>query len=184
MPIGRYSEKQVKEFIKLARKAIESEFSGDKLKVPDKLAFRQARGVFVTLTKNKDLKGCVGFPNASYALGDAIIKTAKLSAFHDSRFFPLAKEELKDIKVEISVLTDPSEIKGNVAKEFDLGKDGLICEYLGYKGLLLPQVASEHKMNRIEFLEAVCEKAGLPKDSWQNSNVKFYKFQVQLFKEG
>jgi len=183
MFIGRYSEKQGQEFIKLAKKAIESEFNGERIKVPNKLIFRQARGVFVTLTKKEDLRGCVGFPNASYALGDAIIKIAKLSAFHDSRFFPLDKEELKDIKVEISVLTEPSEIKGDIAKEFDLGRDGLICKYLSYSGLLLPQVAIEHKMDKIEFLEAVCEKAGLPKDSWQNDNVKFYKFQAQLFKE-
>lgn len=179
----KYSEKQGREFIELARKAIESEFSKEKIRIPDKLGFRQARGVFVTLTKDRELRGCVGFPNAGYALGDALVRAAKSAAFSDLRFSPLSREELKNIKIEISILTEPSEIKGDVAKEFDLGKEGLICEYLGYSGLLLPQVAVEHKMDKIEFLEAVCEKAGLPKDFWKNNNIKFFKFQVQIFKE-
>lgn len=182
MPIGKYSKKQGREFIKLAKEIIESEFNDKKVEIPDKLGFRQARGVFITLTKNKNLRGCVGFPHASYALGDAIVKAAKLAAFHDSRFSPLNKEELKDIKIEVSILTEPSEIR-DIAKEFNMGEDGLICNYLGYSGLLLPQVAIEHKMNKIDFLEAVCGKAGLPKNFWQNDNIKFHKFQVQLFRE-
>lgn len=183
MHIAKYTKRQGQEFIKLAKKAIRSEFTKEEIKVPDKLAFRQARGVFVTLVKNGKLRGCVGFPNAIYSLGDSIVKVAKSSAFNDSRFSPLDVGELKDIKIEISILTEPAEIKGNIAKQFELGEDGLICQCLGYNGLLLPQVANEHKMDKIQFLECVCEKAGLPKDFWQNNNVKFYKFQAQVFKE-
>jgi hypothetical protein len=54
---------------------------------------------------------------------------------------------------------------------------------MGYSGLLLPQVATEYKMSRIEFIEALCSKAGLPKNTWQNKNFKIYKFQAQIFEE-
>ncbi|MBU3906625.1 MAG: TIGR00296 family protein [Nanoarchaeota archaeon] len=181
--IAGYSEEQGQELIQLARKAIESKFSGEKVIVPDKKEFRQARGVFVTLNKKGKLRGCIGFPHASFAVGEAVVKAAKSAAFEDPRFAPLEKDEINGIKIEVSVLTEPSEIKGSPAKEIEVGKDGLICECLGFSGLLLPQVAVEYKMNKIQFLEAVCEKAGLPKDFWQNKNAKFYKFQAQIFKE-
>ena len=189
--IGKYSEENGKELIQLARKAIESKFNvnsakgEDEIEIPNKKEYKQARGVFVTLTSKKDgrLRGCVGFSDAVYSLGEAVVKAARLAAFEDTRFKPLKEEELNKINIEISILTQPFLISGNVATEYEVGKDGLICECLGYRGLLLPQIAEEHNMDKIEFLESVCEKAGLPKDYWQNSNVKFYKFRVQSFKE-
>jgi len=181
--IAKYTKEQGKEFIKLARKSIESGFSGEKIQIPDKTEFRQARGVFVTLTKNKALRGCIGLTHSIYPIGETIVKMARAAAFEDPRFSPLKQEELKDIKIEISILTEPSEVKGNIIKNFELGKDGLICGFMGYSALFLPQVATEHKMNKIEFLENLCQKAGLPKDNWQNKNTRFYKFQVQIFEE-
>ncbi len=59
----------------------------------------------------------------------------------------------------------------------------MIINYMGYSGLLLPQVATENDMNKLEFLEAICEKAGLPKDKWQDDRARLSVFQVQIFKE-
>jgi len=185
MLTAKYSDAQGDEFLDFARKVLEVQFSGEEIKVPDKLHFRQARGVFVTLTKKSKLRGCVGFPHASYSLGDAIKQSVKAAAFEDFRFPPVIGEEVKNLKIEISVLTEPYEIEksDDWVKKIEIGKDGLICKYLGYSGLLLPQVATENKMSKLEFLEAVCQKAGIPKDSWQNPNTKFYKFHAQIFKE-
>lgn len=177
---GEYSKEDGEKLIKLARESIEEEFSRKKPDMPEGKQFRQARGVFVTLTKNKRLRGCIGYPYPTLPVSQAVIQAAKSSAFSDPRFPALKQEELKDIKIEISILTIPQECKPN---EVQVGKDGLMCNYLGYSGLLLPQVATEYKMSRIEFLEALCSKAGLPNNNWQNKNFKLWKFQCQIFKE-
>lgn len=181
--LGEYTKEDGKKLLELARQAIEEQFFGKKPEILDELKekqFKQARGVFVTLHKNKELRGCIGFPMPIMAITEAVMKAAKASAFSDYRFKKLKQEELQDIKIELSILTIPQDCKPN---EITIGKDGLICEYLGYSGLLLPQVATEYKMNRIEFLEVLCNKAGLPNDTWQNKNFKLKKFQCQIFKE-
>lgn len=181
--ITKYSEEHGKKFIQLARDSIKSSFSKEKLLIPSTLEFKQARGVFVTLWKKQKLRGCIGYPRADYSLGEAIVRASRVAAFNDPRFQKVREDELELIKIEISILTEPYLISKNPIKEIEIGRDGLICEFMGYSGLLLPQVAIEHKMDKIKFLESVCEKAGLPKDSWQNENIKFYKFQAQIFKE-
>jgi len=181
---GSYDAKDAEQLIKLARHAIISEFNGEKekIKLPEGKQFKQARGVFVTLMvwPGRQLRGCIGFPEPSLPLAQAVAEAAKSAAFHDPRFFPLKKEEFGKIIIEISILTLPQKCN---SKEVEVGKDGLIIDYVGYSGLLLPQVASEHKMSRIEFLEAICQKAGLPKDSWQNKNCLLQRFQAQIFAE-
>jgi len=178
--IGEYIKEDGKKLLKLARESIEEEFSGKKPEMPEEKQFKQARGVFVTLTSKGKLRGCVGFPYPNFSVSEAVYKAAKSAAFSDYRFPKLEKEELKDIKIEISILTLPQECS---VKDIKIGKDGLICNYLGYQGLLLPQVATEYKFSRIEFLECLCNKAGLPNNTWQNKNFKLWKFSCQIFKE-
>jgi len=178
--IGEYSKEDGIKLLKLARESIEENFSGKK---PEKLEgkqFKQARGVFVTLNKKNELRGCIGFPYPNYPIVEAVYQAAKQAAFSDPRFPQLKEEELKDIKIEISILTIPQECE---VKDVKVGRDGLMCNYLGYQGLLLPQVATENKFDRIKFLECLCNKAGLPDNSWQNKNFKLFKFQCQIFKE-
>jgi len=178
--IGEYTKEDGRKLLKLARQSIEEEFSSKKPEMPEGKQFRQARGVFVTLHKKGNLRGCIGFPYPSLSLNEAVYKAAKQAAFSDFRFLPLKQEEMKEIRIEISILTLPQECS---VKDIKIGKDGLICNYLGYQGLLLPQVASEYKMDRIQFLECLCNKAGLPNNNWQNKNFKLWKFQAQIFKE-
>ncbi len=183
--LGFYSEEEGKQLLQIARESIQQEFSNkfdeDIKNLRDKKQFKQLRGVFVTLYYKDKLRGCVGFPQPDYSIFEAIYKVAKQAAFSDSRFMSLEESELKDIKIEISVLTSPEIVKDT--KEIEIGKHGLICNYIGYSGLLLPQVATEHNLNRIEFLECLCEKANLPKDTWQNKNFKLQKFEAQIFRE-
>ncbi len=168
--------------IKLARQAIASELSGGKIRIPDDKIFKEKRGVFVTLTIGKKLRGCIGFPYPLLPLGEAIVKAAKSAAFSDPRFPPLNKQEFSDIKVEISILSVPERVKTSL-EEIKIGEDGLMCEYQGFGGLLLPQVAVEHKMDAEKFLRALCEKAGLPLDSWKQLGFKLWKFQAKIIKE-
>ncbi len=175
-----YTTKAAKKLIELARQAIRSEFTGKKIKVLEDKKLREKRGVFVTLKKKGELRGCIGFPEPVMPLNKAVVQAAKYAAFSDPRFPPLKKEELGKIKIEISILTKPKICK---PEDVEIGEDGLICEYKRYYGLLLPQVATEHKMSREEFIEAVCMKAGLSRDAWGKPDFKLYKFRAQIFEE-
>lgn len=173
--------------IKLARGSISSYFLQ---KEPDTSAvkhFSDRQGVFVTLYKNKQLMGCIGFPEPVFPLFEAIIKSARSAAFEDPRFPPLKKEELKHIKIEISVLSVPTLIEvekpEDYFKKIKIGKDGLIIRSSLGSGLLLPQVATEYNWGVKEFLGHLCEKAWLKQDAWKNTNNQIYKFQAQIFRE-
>jgi len=178
--VGEYTKEDGKFLLKLARESILEEFSKNKPKIPEGKQFKQARGVFVTLTKEGELRGCIGFPLPQYSVAEGIYLAAKSAAFEDTRFIPVKEEELEDIKIEISILTLPQDCKPQGIK---VGEDGIICHYVGYSGLLLPQVATENKMDRIKFLECLCNKASLPKDAWQKPGFKLQKFQAEIFDE-
>jgi len=181
------TKKQGEKLLKLARKSIESYFSGiEGGYEKEKKEFSEKQGVFVTLHKDKELRGCIGFPYPFLPLSEAIFQAARAAAFDDPRFLPLDKDELKNIKIEISVLSVPREIKckkEKICESIKIGKDGLIIQLNGNSGLLLPQVALEWKWNEKEFLENCCQKAGLEKDAWLDDNCKIFKFQAQIFNE-
>lgn len=180
---------QAKKLIKLSRESISSYFSDKNVNVKDiKDEFSEVLGVFVTLNKNGELRGCIGFPEPVYPLYDGIIKAAYSAAFSDPRFPPVDKNELSDISIEISVLTKPEKIivkkTDEYIKEVKVGRDGLIIRAGMGSGLLLPQVATEYKWDSKTFLEQTCVKAGLPPDSWQNTeSIEVYRFQSQVFSE-
>ena len=178
---------QGKALVKLARKAIESVFSKKKLDyAKEKKEFSKKLGVFVTIHKNKELRGCVGFPYPVKPLAEAVVEVAKSAAFSDGRFPPLVESELKKIDMEISVLTEPELIQAEhheLPEKIKIGTDGLIVQFAGFSGLLLPQVAKEQKWNAVDFLRGVCVKAGLPAETWLNPACKMFKFQAQIFNE-
>ncbi len=158
---------------------MESYFSGG----PDPFhEMEEKRGVFVTLRKN-GLRGCIGFPLPVMSLGDAVIEAAR-SAANDPRFPPLQESELDEVEIEVSVLTVPEKLEEPGPEKVEVGKDGLIIDYKGRRGLLLPQVAPEHGMDSEEFLNAVCEKAGLPPGTWKRERAVVKTFQAEVFSEG
>ena len=85
--------------------------------------------------------------------------------------------------VEVSVLSDPKLLQGDYLSQIKIGEDGLIVEYEGHKGLLLPGVAVEHGLNVQYFLEHTCIKAGLSKDMWKDKNCKVYSLKTEIFFE-
>ena len=170
------------EYVKLAKEAIASEFSGKKVRIPPYKELKEKRGVFVTLKKNGELRGCIGFPYPNYELGEAIILAAKSAAFSDPRFPPLSEEEFIECKLEVSVLSVPVECEAKPEK-IKIGKDGLMCEFNEQGGLLLPQVAPEQGWNSVQFLEGLCMKAGLPRNSWKEKGFKLWKFQANIVDE-
>jgi uncharacterized protein len=178
---------QGKKLLKLARNSIVSWLEKKELNFDkEKKKFIQKRGIFVTLKKDGDLRGCIGYPYPVLPLAEAVFQAARAAAFNDPRFEPVEKEELKDITIEISVLTVPKEIIFKDERIFDeivTGRDGLIIQDGSYSGLLLPQVAEEYQWSSLQFLEACCQKACLPNKAWQDPLCKIFKFQAQIFSE-
>ncbi len=178
-----------KMLVGLARKSIESYVRGKEIivapEVPKKL--KELRGVFVTLTKHGKLRGCIGQPFPTMPLVDAVIDSAISSATRDPRFPPVRAEELKEIEIELSVLSVPEEIKVKSPRDYpkhvEIGKDGLIVECHNFAGLLLPQVPVEQNWDVEEYLACACMKAGLPPDHWLDKSTKIQKFSAQLFRE-
>lgn len=176
--------------IKTAKKAIDEYIINNiKIDVPKDCpqTLKEKLGVFVTLNKNQNLRGCIGYPEPIEPLINAVIDVSISAATADPRFPKLTEEELTEIEIEVTVLTKPEIIKVSdpieYPKKITIGTDGLIIEKGFNKGLLLPQVATEHKMNNEEFLSNTCMKAGLDYNCWLNDDVKIYTFQGQIFKK-
>jgi len=175
--------------VKLARKTIETYLrEGKKPSAPKvSVKLREPRGVFVTLTKGGELRGCIGHPLPTTPLVDAVIDSAISSATRDPRFPQVTPEELPELEVEVSVLSKPEPIKVKSPREYpksiNIGRDGLIVEWSGYAGLLLPQVPVEWGWRVEEFLSHACMKAGLMPDHWLREGVRISKFSAQVFKE-
>lgn len=143
--------------------------------------FNEPRGVFVTLQKHGNLRGCIGYIEPIKSLHQAVIDNAINSATQDPRFPPVTEKELGDIQIEISVLSVPREIKG--PEEFIVGKHGIIIRKGFYSAVFLPQVAPEQGWTREETLAHLCLKAGLPPDEWKKPGMRFFVFTADVFSE-
>ncbi len=140
----------------------------------------EPRGVFTTLHIGGQLRGCVGQVIANASLTQAVAETAVSAAFSDPRFAPLTIDELPQVNIEISVLSPLRPIR---ARDVECGRHGLLVSLGGYRGLLLPQVATEYNWEAETFLEQTCRKAGLPPNAWQHPQAQIFGFTAELFGE-
>jgi AmmeMemoRadiSam system protein A len=141
----------------------------------------EKRGAFVTLTKNGSLRGCIGYIQPVTPLYKAVSDMVIAASTRDPRFSPVAQGELKDIHIEISVLS-PLRLIADT-NEIEIGKHGLYMTRGNNSGLLLPQVATQQGWNREEFLRQTCVKAGLPAQAWKDKSTQIYTFSAQIFSE-
>ena len=184
------SDKDGEVLVKTARSAVTEYLKTRKrlsLLEDFKSKFSYNSGVFVTLNKAEDLRGCIGFPTPERKLYQSLVDAAIASATEDPRFPPLRYEELSDISFEVTVLTPPKEISVDNTLEYPakikVGRDGLIVRWEFGSGLLLPQVPVEYGWNEEEFLNHTCEKAGAPLDCWKCKSTKILRFEGIVFKE-
>ena len=138
------------------------------------------QGAFVSLHRGPMLRGCVGFIEPMRPLVAAVMENAVSAACKDFRFPPVESSELTAVDIEISVMGLLTPI---VPSEVDIGRHGLVIESGGRRGLLLPQVATEHRWDRETFLRQVCLKAGLREDAWRSADTKLFAFTAQVFGE-
>ena len=142
-----------------------------------------ASGVFVTIKRHGELRGCLGVLEMRGALGEEVVRCARDSATRDPRFPPMTAAELTDMSLEISVLGPLEEIDPLDERAIVIGEHGLVVERGHRRGLLLPQVAVEWAWDREQFLRYTCRKAGLPDDAWRNG-ARVYRFTAQVFGDG
>lgn len=184
------SESNQKLLLSVARKAIEKyltceEIEDFEIKADEELS--QPLAVFVTLSQFEALRGCIGTTEALYPLYEAVIRMAISAAFHDSRFYPVTLDDLKDIKIEISVLSPMKRI--NSIDEIIPDINGVMLEKDGKSGLFLPQVWEHFKSRDIasrrqKFLNELCsQKAGLPLTALKEPSTNIFTFTVFSFKD-
>lgn len=138
-------------------------------------------GLFVTLNKSHQLRGCIGYVEGVKPLQKALIEMSIAAAFDDPRFPPVQRDEVEDIEIEISVLSPLERISDT--SQIEIGKHGLIIEQGLMRGLLLPQVATEYDWDVLTFLEQTCQKAGLGVDCWKDDSTKIQIFTAEIFSE-
>ena len=176
--------KEKKEILVLARQAMESYVTNGIIKkyITDNKNLKQQAGAFVSLHKNKQLRGCIGMIESNKPLYETIIEMAMEASSSDPRFEPVKVEELKDIVLEVSVLFPKKKIKN--LDEIKLGVHGVIVKRGFASGVFLPQVAVETGWSKEKFMENLCEgKACLPADAYKDKETEIYIFEAQVFSE-
>jgi AmmeMemoRadiSam system protein A len=168
----------------IARDAIVSNVrSGETFVEPrEEKALNARHGCFVTISQKGQLRGCIGNFQSKLPLFKEVAEMAIASATKDPRFYPMKDEDLNDFQVEISVLSPLHKVED--PEEIEVGVHGIYLEKGYYRGVLLPQVATDHGWDRLTFLRQTCVKAGLPTDAWQAEDTEIYIFCAQVFGEG
>ena len=150
------------------------------------VAFQDCRGTFVTLTIKGQLRGCIGSLDATESILAGVKRNANNAAFHDPRFAPLKADELDQVDIEISILTEPQPLEYRGIKDL-LAKlrphvDGVILRKGAASATFLPQVW-EQLPKPDQFLSHLCRKAGLSADTWKKTQLEISTYQVQYFEE-
>jgi AmmeMemoRadiSam system protein B/AmmeMemoRadiSam system protein A len=170
--------------LKYARQAIENYIKTKQIPIIDDRdkIFGDYYGIFVTLNKNNELRGCMGTTDAVMPLRRGIPQIACSAAFGDYGFKAVGENELRKIDIEISILSPYKKIKNT--DEIIMGKHGVMVTKDQKTGLLLPQVTQENGWSKEKFLNEICtEKAGLPYGAWKQKGTELYVFTVCNFSE-
>ncbi len=150
-------------------------------------ALQEKRGVFVTLHKKEQLRGCIGSLVGLEPIVEGVRRNAINAAFHDSRFPPVTPDEFDDLRIEVSVLSQPRPLlykdSHDLLDKLRPGVDGVILRGPGgASATFLPQVWDQLPDPQL-FLSHLCLKAGLPQSAWQSGQIDIDTYQVQHFEE-
>jgi AmmeMemoRadiSam system protein A len=138
------------------------------------------RGAFVSLYVGGKLRGCVGQVENPGPLADVVARSAINAALNDDRFPPVRADEVPSLDVEISVL---SALERIFPEQIVAGRHGLLVVCGAFRGLLLPQVASERGWSSLRLLEETCLKAGLRRDAWRDPATQVFGFTAEIYSE-
>jgi AmmeMemoRadiSam system protein A len=134
---------------------------------------------FVTVRVGGELRGCIGTSEAREPLWDVIHEMATAAAARDPRFAPLTAGDVAGLTVDVSVLAPARRIRDPA--EIEVGRHGLEIRRGHRRGLLLPQVAADHGLDRETFVAETCRKAGLPAGAWREADTEIWIFEAEVF---
>ena len=181
-PISRDEQEKLLRWVRLTiGAAVRGERQGEIPEAEVTEGLRALRGVFVTLKKHGELRGCIGKMDFERPLWTNAVQAAVASALEDPRFPPVAPQELDEIAIEISILNPPEELPE--PGMFDVRRHGIIVQKGWRQALLLPKVAQEQGWDATKTLEMVCAKAGLPIDAWRDPAARLQVFTAFDFGE-
>jgi len=176
-----FTEQEKEKLKDIARTSIEAAVRGKRQSeikdIPKRL--KEPYGIFVTINKHGNLRGCIGRMIGDQPVYLSCQKMAQAAALEDPRFPSVTPDELKDLEIEISVLTPLQRLRNT--EEIVIGRDGLLIRKGMYSGVLLPQVAAEYGWSVEEFLAQTCHKAGLPADAYKSKDAEIYRFSAEVF---
>ncbi|CAB1076374.1 COG2078: Uncharacterized ACR [Olavius algarvensis Delta 1 endosymbiont] len=193
-PSYRFSEAQGRALLMLARRTISNKLApteaapdGDDLNAAlGDECFKLPCGTFVTLKIKNRLRGCIGNLTSTETVLDGVRRNAINAALHDPRFSPLSRDELRQSRIEVSILSEPLPLAHSggqdLIKKLHPHVDGLIIRKGHASATFLPQVW-EQLPGPEDFLTHLCQKAGLPSDEWKNADLEVSTYQVQYFEE-
>ena len=175
----------------LARDAIRAQAAGAPDPAVDSTslspALRELRGCFVTLTREGKLRGCIGNIHPRDPLYRAVMENARGAAFRDARFAPVEADEVPDLAIEISVLTEPERLEfnspGDLLHKLRPEVDGVVLKFDWRTATFLPQVWRKFP-NPERFLDLLSEKAQQPADAWRDPGTVVLTYQVDSFEAG
>ncbi|HET6279955.1 MAG TPA: AmmeMemoRadiSam system protein A [Polyangia bacterium] len=139
----------------------------------------RSAAVFVTVRVVGELRGCIGSFEPRPSLWAAVFELATAAATRDPRFLPVAAGDLEQLSIEISVLAPPRVIHSPA--ELILGKHGVEIRNGTRRGVLLPQVATEHGLDTEALLGETCRKAGLSRFAWRDAETEIRVFEAEIF---
>jgi MEMO1 family protein len=176
--------------VRLARQTIAERLGKKSIKIDpaslEDAAFQDHRGTFVTLTINHQLRGCIGNLDSTESLLAGIMRNAVNAAFHDPRFSSLEADELDQVAIEVSILTEPKPLEyrdsEDLLAKLRIDVDGVILRKGSASATFLPQVWEQLPQPE-KFLSHLCRKAGLPADTWRKEHLDILTYQVQYFEE-
>jgi AmmeMemoRadiSam system protein A len=181
--VQRLTDGERKTLLKLTRDTIVQYLKdGSRVPLPEaKGILGEESGAFVTLHKKGQLRGCIGNMIGRGPLVETIQEMAIAAATQDPRFKRVTEGELKDIDIEISVLSPMKRIRD--VNEIEVGTHGILMRQGMYQGVLLPQVATEWGWDRDTFLANTCLKAGLSTEAWRDPETVIEIFSAEVFGE-
>lgn len=177
-----FTDIQKQALLTIAREAITGQLAGETSIFAVSEPLPDASGVFVTIKRHGELRGCLGTLEMRADLPSEVARCAQDSAARDPRFPPVTAEELLETTLEISILGSLESIDPLDPTAFEIGRHGLVVERGDQRGLLLPQVALEWGWSREQFLQRTCQKAGLPADAWRHG-AQVFRFAAEVFGE-
>ena len=173
---------QQKELLDAVRSYLEHKLLGtDHPKLSSDPYYDKELGLFVTLHIDGMLRGCIGYIQGFKPLRNALFEMADAAAFHDPRFSPLTEGELDMIDIEISILTELTEVADY--HDIIIGTDGILLKQGMRQAVFLPQVAPEQGWDLETTLKHLCRKAGLGPKAYLDANTTFEVFQADVFSE-